>query len=184
MQPAGLSQAVAVEGLPGAQHGREKPMMLINFAAPNLTSLDAIFENCMPIPECGCWVWMGMLSPKGYGEASGRRIGRKRRHHIRVARLAYELKHGEIPAGRVLRHNCRVRPCCNPDHFRPVTTRQNLLLGANLIADNFRKTHCPQGHPLSGENLCITKAKRRTCRTCHRERARARASRHDQEKQK
>ena len=33
-------------------------------------------------------------------------------------------------------------------------------------------THCPQGHPYSGENLQQTSAQRRVCRTCQREHSR------------
>lgn len=36
------------------------------------------------------------------------------------------------------------------------------------------RTHCPQGHPYSGDNLYVTPTGERGCRTCHRERQRAR----------
>lgn len=42
------------------------------------------------------------------------------------------------------------------------------LLGVPSPADiNRRKTHCPEGHPLSGDNLIHLKNGRRRCRTCH-----------------
>jgi hypothetical protein len=41
--------------------------------------------------------------------------------------------------------------------------------------NNRRKTHCPKGHPLSGDNLLTSKLKigKRECRTCHNARRRA-----------
>ena len=39
--------------------------------------------------------------------------------------------------------------------------------------NNRRKTHCPKGHPLSGDNLLNSKLKigKRECKTCHLERS-------------
>ena len=40
--------------------------------------------------------------------------------------------------------------------------------------NNRSKTHCPQGHPLAGDNLLPSKLKigKRECRLCHNQRSR------------
>ena len=40
------------------------------------------------------------------------------------------------------------------------------LIGRYLMHHNAAKTHCPQGHPYSGENLRINGDGSRACRTC------------------
>jgi hypothetical protein len=66
-------------------------------------------------------------------------------------------------------HLCRVRHCVNPAHMEPVTPRENILRSpVALAAINARKTHCPQGHPLSGANLYRTPQGFRACRECRR----------------
>ena len=48
------------------------------------------------------------------------------------------------------------------------TCRAEKLLGTPSIADvNRRKTHCPAGHPLAGDNLVKLKNGRRRCKRCH-----------------
>ena len=115
----------------------------------------------------GCWNWKGFLRPDGYGIISIRHFTR---HHIlvRVHRVSYELIKGRIPEGMILDHLCRNRLCVNPDHLEPVTNKENLLRGETVYAINARKTHCPWGHPLSGDNLAeddLRKGKRH-CKIC------------------
>ena len=40
--------------------------------------------------------------------------------------------------------------------------------GANGGGGNARKTHCPQGHPLAGDNLRVSTRGYRICRACER----------------
>lgn len=77
--------------------------------------------------EGGCWVWMGGVNRKGYGQfgvltAEGV-VG------YRAHRLAYELEVGAIPPGMVLDHLCRNRRCVNPDHLEPVSDSENVRRG-------------------------------------------------------
>lgn len=105
----------------------------------------------------GCWVWRGYTRQNGYGDINvhGRRI--------RVHRLVYEMLVGPIPTGCDLDHVCRERACVNPDHLEPVTRRENLRRGLRGILH----THCPAGHPLSGDNVGMSRGWR-FCRTCKR----------------
>ena len=67
----------------------------------------------------GCWPWTGYTLPDGYG-----RIGVSRRL-VLTHRLSYELSTGEIPAGMQIDHICHNRGCCNPQHLRLATQKQN-----------------------------------------------------------
>lgn len=104
-----------------------------------------------------CWLWRGALLASGHGQLSLK--GRMRKaHHI-----ALELV-GQNPmvAGMLVDHICRVRNCVRPEHLRIVHERVNALennIGPSAI--NARKTHCKQGHPLSGDNLAVLLTKGR-----------------------
>ena len=112
----------------------------------------------------GCIDWTASVNNKGYATftvAPGRTV---------VAhRYAYEVHVGPIPAGMVLDHLCRNRACVNPDHMEPVTQSENLLRAVGMGRANARKTHCPAGHPYSGDNLYLAPSRpNRMCRTCRR----------------
>jgi len=121
----------------------------------------------------GCWLWIGAKA-NGYGRVAfnGKVAG--------AHRVSYEMAHGPIPVGLQLDHLCRTRACVRPDHLEAVTCRENLLRGTGLVAVEVAKTHCPQGHPYSGDNLLYSRTKRgglcRVCRTCRDVRNRRRAA--------
>ncbi len=134
------------------------------------------------LAETGCWLWTGEIDRYGYGcfgigsKADGTR--RKAKAH----RVTYAALRGEIPAGLLTDHVCHTvavdaggcpggnaclhRRCCNPWHLEMVTNRENMMRGMTVTAANAAKTHCPQGHPLSGDNLYVPPAGGRYCRTC------------------
>lgn len=63
-----------------------------------------------------CWPWAAGTYSNGYGQFDNRGA------HC----VAWELSNGcQVPDGRVVRHTCHNKLCCNPDH---------LLVGTN--ADN------------------------------------------------
>lgn len=119
------------------------------------------------VAETGCWPWQGRLMANGYGRLSNRL----------AHRVSYELLVGQIPEGLTLDHLCRNRRCVNPKHLDPVTHRVNILRGTGASARHARKTHCPYGHPFSGENLRIERSGQRACRTCCRLRGAAKRRR-------
>ena len=85
------------------------------------------------LTETGCWEWIGARTTAGYGE-----INRKRRVRY-VHRIAWELHHGPIPAGKWVLHRCDNPPCWNPDHLFLGTHRDN-------VADKMLKGRHRHGH--------------------------------------
>lgn len=122
--------------------------------------------------DSGCWEWLGVIAPNGYGMLGiGRRsLGEKRTAYAH--RLSYETFVGPIPAGHDLDHLCRNRCCCNPAHLEPVTRRENNLRGdgpAILSALNGSKTHCKNGHAFTPENTRMRPTGGRECKECRRQ---------------
>lgn len=110
----------------------------------------------------GCWVFFdgkrknGGLDRDGYGTIWTSE-GPRSAHTV-----AYRELVGEIPAGKVLDHECRRRACCRPDHLNPITGQQNDLMRSWRF--RCRRTHCRNGHTLA---TCITTPEGgRLCRTC------------------
>jgi hypothetical protein len=129
-----------------------------------------------PTPEhrpdlAACWLWTAARQRKdrdSYGVIGVTAGGRYRMHLAH--RVSYELHVGTIPQGLQLDHLCRVRRCVNPEHLEPVTNRENSLRGLK----GRMVTHCPQGHEYTDANTYWAKVGTRSCRTCNRERQRAR----------
>lgn len=128
--------------------------------------LDRFMATVMPIPECGCWVWVGARHTAGYG------VVWKDYWRMRAHRWSYEHLVGPIPEGLVIDHKCRVRSCVNPDHLRVVSHKENILCGIGHTAKNAAKTHCINGHELSGNNVLFfpSRPERRCCKKCLRAR--------------
>ena len=128
---------------------------------PRPSAIERFDAKFIPVPESGCWLWLGAISRGGYGVFFVKKW-------ILAHRAAYELLHGLIPAGMQIDHLCRVRSCVNPQHLEAVTAAVNTRRGSNAERD---KTHCPKGHPYSGENLYVSpKSRGRDCLICKRRR--------------
>ena len=108
----------------------------------------------------GCWEFVGSRLPSGYGILwNGNRPEG-------AHRIAYRLFIEDIPNGLEVDHKCNNRSCVNPDHLCLLSHKDNIRKSASIMGENFRKTHCKRGHPLSGENLFIAKSGSRQCREC------------------
>ena len=70
--------------------------------------------------ESGCWLWTRGLGRGGYGKVTFR--GKTWSTH----RLAWTLTNGVIPDSMQLNHSCDNRLCCNPDHLKTGTQKQNI----------------------------------------------------------
>lgn len=136
------------------------------------TAVERFWAKVKKTPTC--WPWTACQNSSGYGVL---RVDGKL---VLAHRFAYELLVGPIPEGLELDHvkerGCRHRHCVNPAHLEPVTRQVNQLRSDSPSGRNSVKTHCPQGHPYSGENLYIDGGARR-CRTCSRVRGNARSKR-------
>lgn len=117
---------------------------------------ERFWRKVVPGPDC-CMVWTGAQTRGGYGHVKA--VGRM----LRVHRVAYELRVGQIPDGLQLDHLCRNRLCVNPVHLEPVTNKVNALRGESFSAHNARQTHCIRGHDLSTHPNGV-----RYCKICHR----------------
>lgn len=112
-----------------------------------------------------CEIFDGYINGQGYGQVYAGN-GKSRNAHI----LAWEKVNGAIPKLKprlVLDHLCRNRACVNVNHLDLVTDKVNTLRGIGPTAINAKKTHCPKGHELSGENLLDYNCRR--CRICQKE---------------
>ena len=97
----------------------------------------------------GCLVWTAVRGDHGYGRFRGP-DGRTHLAH----RFAYVLVHGPIPSGMVVRHSCDNRGCVEPSHLSVGSYSDNTQdASARGLLWQTRVTHCPKGHPYSGENL-------------------------------
>lgn len=90
------------------------------------------------------WLWLGGTQ-NGYGYLWN---GNKR---VYAHRYSYELHKGEIPEGLQIDHLCKVRNCVNPYHLEAVTSQENMRR-SNAGLYNRLKTHCNEGHVLTGKS--------------------------------
>lgn len=122
-----------------------------------------------------CWVPNYAKRKDGYIDVS---VGPRQAKRMLLAHvLMWEHCNGAKPAGLDLDHACHHpdhcrggkacphRACCNPDHLRLATRRQNAANG-HAGTHLRERTHCPHGHPLDGMIKVGKQAGRRYCPTC------------------
>ena len=118
-----------------------------------------------------CWLWTDVPHANGYGLFAVKLNGRWKK--VWAHRHSFELHKRPLRVGETVDHLCRNPLCVNPDHLDACNTGENSLRSPfTLQGSNARKTHCPQGHPYSGDNLFYDQGKRR-CRICVRAKNRA-----------
>jgi hypothetical protein len=74
----------------------------------------------------GCREWLGSRLPHGYGQFHAGRFEDGRQDLRYAHRVMWELCHGPIAPGQVIRHLCDNPPCCNPDHLTIGTQADNI----------------------------------------------------------
>lgn len=75
-------------------------------------------ENYVPVPESGCWIFLGCWSRTGYGRCSG--------EGGLAHRFFYASLVKEIPPGMYVCHKCDTPPCVNPSHLFLGTQDDNM----------------------------------------------------------
>lgn len=110
------------------------------------------FEQALTRLDGECWIWIGQLSSAGYP-----RLRRSHNNGEYIHRLV-----AGAEAGMHVHHICGTPACVNPDHLQVLTIEEhNRLHGEEHAA-------CPRGHPYTEENVYITPAGGKQCRTCKR----------------
>ena len=71
-----------------------------------------------------CWLWLGSLDGKGYGQA----WSKQKKKIVRAHRLFFEEQFGVTSLQ--LDHLCRQRRCVNPLHLQPVINAVNTQRGS------------------------------------------------------
>lgn len=114
-----------------------------------------------------CWVWDGRTDKHGYGYLTVR-DGYKTKS-VKATRWVMEKHLGRKlnPEEWVL-HSCDNPPCCNPNHLRLGTAKDNARDRVNRGRHNHAgKTHCKWGHEFTPENTGVqSSGSGRTCLTC------------------
>jgi len=86
-----------------------------------------ILKNIEIDPVTGCWIWKGRCNNQGYPEMSIRIPGYTYPRKFLVHRVAHELWKGRLRRGQVVAHSeCDNPPCCNWEHTKATTQRENL----------------------------------------------------------
>ena len=87
----------------------------------------------------GCHIWTGHRTGNDYG------VSRLAGRMVLVHRAVWEHYRGPIPPELQIDHTCGAKLCCNVDHLRLVTARENSLAATsnNMAARNHRRIKCP-----------------------------------------
>ena len=101
-------------------------------------------------PNTSCWLWSGLLNVDEYGRYKHK--GKTILSH----RFTWYFFKGPILKGLHIDHFvCDTPSCCNPEHLKVVSPKENILRGKGFGAVNSRKTHCPSGHEYTKESVYV-----------------------------
>jgi hypothetical protein len=123
------------------------------------------FLSHLPLDRYGqddCWLWTGKIMNTGAAKGYGR-FALDSGRQVTVHRFFYTNLIRPLPKTDVLHHTCPNRACVNPAHLE-VTVQSRHAAHHNRLRP--KKTHCPHGHALEGENLFVDKNGFRACRRC------------------
>ena len=153
--------------------------------AMNRTLAERFAEYAFPEPNSGCWLWVGSLSPSGYGQIRVAKRGMGSLRH--ASHVSLELNGSPRPGRLNALHACDNPPCVNPDHLFWGTQKDNMQdakrKGRSVPPPVCRKgarplkEFCCRGHKMSGKNLYYRKTGDRAYKACMHINKRARIAR-------
>lgn len=135
----------------------------------NQPVLERFFDKVVIDETTGCWNFTSSISRTNNGRFY---------YNFKCMdayKIGYLLLGGIINDGEELHHVCENRLCVNPEHLIPLTRIVHLteFTPNHLTYKNKRKTHCPQGHQYTEDNLVrYDGVKGRKCLECARKRTR------------
>lgn len=120
-------------------------------------------------PRGDCWEFRGKTN-----NDSGYPLAQFFRKWEYAHRHAYEIAKGPLPDSRrvVVDHICGHRWCVRPSHLEAVTASENVRRAIRRAGPRARRTVCPHGHPMLGDNVIIVVSEHRRCRSCQNEKSR------------
>lgn len=83
------------------------------------TVAERLERNSIPVPHCGCKIWLNYVMKDGYGVI---RIGDKT---MLTHRVSWMERYGPIPEDTLVCHTCDIPSCINPDHLFLGTDKDN-----------------------------------------------------------
>lgn len=102
----------------------ERPHMIVTDALKQ-----RLYGRCEKA-ESGCWLWIGAVSPSGYGKIKVDRIA----VDTHVASWRFANCGSPVPVGMLVMHLCDVRRCVNPAHLCVGTNSENMLHASEIGA--------------------------------------------------
>lgn len=96
-----------------------------------------------------CWEWQASLTNTGYGQFrfGSRMVGAHRFSYFVLKQGKSQVPVGQDTKVETISHLCHNRMCVNPEHLVQEPLSRNYQRTSSL------KTHCPQGHQYSSDNL-------------------------------
>lgn len=113
-------------------------------------------------PLTGCWLWLGSVDKKGYGQ-----LTHKQKHYT-AHRASFAAFKGD-PGGRLVCHDCDQPGCVNPAHLYAgthVDNRADMLARERWSHPYGQRTACFAGHEYEQVGYRIAADGSRVCREC------------------
>ena len=83
--------------------------------------VDRLIRKSIPVPEAGCWLWLGAVNHNGHGICTTR-SGSRLAHVASFTAFVRPV----LPC-EVVRHKCDTPSCINPEHLLAGSQRDNVM---------------------------------------------------------